>query len=56
MKHAITFIAGAVVAAPALAAAVAPTVGVPTLDEVGLVGLVALIGVVGGFLARRRRK
>ena len=29
---------------------------VPTLDEGGLVALVALVGVVGGLIARRRSK
>ena len=29
---------------------------VPTLDEGGLVALVALVGVVGGIIAHRRRK
>ena len=30
--------------------------GVPSLDEGGLVALVALVGVVGGLIARRRFK
>ena len=30
--------------------------GVPTLDEGGLVALVALVGVVGGLIARRRSR
>ena len=29
---------------------------VPTLDEGGLVALVALVGAVGGIIAHRRRK
>ena len=29
---------------------------VPTLDEGGLIALVALVGVVGGLIARRRKK
>jgi hypothetical protein len=29
---------------------------IPTLEEGGLVALVALIGVVGGLIARRRKK
>jgi len=29
---------------------------VPTLDEGGLVALVALVGVVGGLIARRRSR
>ena len=29
---------------------------VPTLDDGGLVALVALVGVVGGLIARRRSK
>ena len=30
--------------------------GVPALDEGGLVALIALIGVVGGIVARRHKK
>jgi hypothetical protein len=29
---------------------------VPTLEEGGLVALVALVGIVGGLIARRRKK
>ena len=29
---------------------------VPTLDEGGLIALIALVGVVGGLVARRRKK
>ena len=29
---------------------------VPTLDEGGLIALVALVGVIGGLIARRRNK
>jgi hypothetical protein len=29
---------------------------VPSLDEGGLIALIALVGVVGGILARRRKK
>ncbi len=32
------------------------SVPVPTLDDVGLFALVALVGVVGGYIVRRRRK
>jgi hypothetical protein len=39
----------------AYAANVSPAT-VPTLDEGGLVALIALVGVVGGFVARRRKK
>ena len=28
---------------------------IPTLDDLGIVGLIALVGVVGGWLARRRK-
>ena len=31
-----------------------PTV-VPTLDDLGIVGLIALVGALGGWLARRRK-
>ena len=46
-------------AAPTLASAGILTFGaltVPTLDEGGLVALVALVGVVGGLIVRRRNK
>jgi len=31
-------------------------VNVPTLDELGLVGLTVIVAIAGGFAARRRRK
>jgi hypothetical protein len=31
-------------------------VSVPTLNELGLVGLTVIVAVAGGFAARRRRK
>ena len=31
-------------------------VALPTLDEGGLVAMIALVGVVGGIIARRRSK
>ena len=33
-----------------------PPISLPALDEGGLVALVALIGVVGAIVARRRKK
>ena len=33
-----------------------PNFSVPSLDEGGLIALIALVGVVGGVLARRRKK
>ena len=48
----------AAVAAPVLAQTndiLFSTVGVPTLDEVGLAGLIALVAAVGGWLASRRK-
>ena len=45
---------------PALAAAVNSAAflatGVPTLDEVGLVGLTVIVAVAGGIAARRRKR
>ena len=41
--------------APAWAGALLPATTVPTLDEGGLIALVALVGVVGGVIARRRK-
>jgi hypothetical protein len=32
------------------------TASVPTLDELGLVGLTLIVAIAGGFAARRRRK
>jgi hypothetical protein len=29
---------------------------IPTLDEGGLIAMIALVGIVGGIIARRRRK
>ena len=40
---------------PVWAAVILPT-SIPTLDEGGLVALAALIGVIGGLIARRRKK
>ncbi len=31
-------------------------ISLPTLDDVGLVALISLVGVVGGLIARRRKK
>ena len=31
-------------------------VALPTLDEGGLIAMIALVGVVGGIIARRRKK
>ena len=31
-------------------------VSLPTLDEGGLIAMIALVGVVGGIIARHRRK
>lgn len=42
--------------APAHAAVLSVANSVPTLDEGGLIALIALIGVVGGLVARRRKK
>lgn len=39
-----------------LACAQSLPAGVPALDEGGLIALIALIGVVGGIVARRRKK
>lgn len=41
--------------APAWAAVIFPS-SVPTLDEGGLAALIALVGVIGGLIARRRKK
>lgn len=43
----------AIAAAPAFAASV--VFNIPTLDEVGLAGLIALVAGLGGWLARRRK-
>jgi hypothetical protein len=48
----------ALLATPALAQTndlLFSSVGVPTLDEVGLAGLIALVAAVGGWLASRRK-
>jgi hypothetical protein len=34
----------------------APAVALPTLDEGGLIAMIALVGVIGGIIARRRMK
>lgn len=39
-----------------LAQAQSQAVSLPTLDEGGLIAMIALVGVVGGIIARRRRK
>ena len=41
--------------APAWAGKVITATPVPTLDEGGLVALIALVGLVGGLIARRRK-
>jgi hypothetical protein len=54
----IRFVASALLAfaaAPTWAGSILPAATVPTLDEGGLIALVALVGVVGGFIARRRK-
>ena len=59
MKKAVAAVAlFALASTPAWAGAfrVLGALGVPTLDEGGLVALVALVGVVGGLIARRRFK
>ena len=42
--------------APAHAGALKLATSVPTLDEGGLIALIAVIGVVAGLVARRRKK
>ncbi len=56
MKTIAAVIVFAIGIAPAHAGALKLATSVPTLDEGGLVALVALIGVVAGLVARRRKK
>ncbi len=42
--------------ASGIAHAQVQAVSLPTLDEGGLIAMIALVGVVGGIIARRRRK
>jgi ABC-type iron transport system FetAB permease component len=41
---------------PAFAGASLSTFMVPTLDELGLVGLIAFVGIAAGLVMRRRKK
>jgi IPTL-CTERM motif len=57
MKTIAVFVLFAVGIAPAYAGMFRiSTTSVPTLDEGGLIALIALVGVVGGLIARRRKK
>ena len=52
----LAFVVLTLAATPAFAVRIQEVVGVPTLDEVGLLALVGLIGGVGSYLAMRRKK
>lgn len=41
---------------PAFAGASVSTFMVPTLDEFGLIGLIAVLGIAAGVVVRRRKK
>lgn len=56
MKTIAAIVLFAIGIAPAHAGMLQLVPSVPTLDEGGLVALIALIGVVGGLVACRRRK
>ena len=56
MKTIAAVIVFAIGIAPAHAGALKLATSVPTLDEGGLIALIAVIGVVAGLVARRRKK
>ena len=55
MRHAVLFLSSLLAASAAHAQALPPA-PLPTLDDGGLVAMIALVGVIGGLIARRRGK
>jgi hypothetical protein len=55
MKSYVTAALLTLVSSQALAQALPPA-AVPALDDVGLVGLIAVIGLIGGLISRRRKR
>ena len=55
MKRATLFVSSLLAAGLANAQAL-PAVALPTLDEGGLIAMIALVAIIGGIIARRRMK
>jgi len=55
MRRAAVFLSFLLAASVAHAQAL-PPVQLPALDDGGLIAMIALVGIIGGFVARRRRK